>query len=144
MMSGVPLETCWACNERWNNKFYYMDASCWLFFLSYLSNVRQIITHYFITNYNHHINVWKQHLVAKCVLLPQYRFFCLPKHLKIWLTTTEVLLLLFSRNRGVTLTPPTTSSADVKERVELYLYSPYGTLWYNLGWTSPFTFSRKG
>jgi hypothetical protein len=23
MMSGMPLEACWAFNERWNNKFYY-------------------------------------------------------------------------------------------------------------------------
>ena len=23
MMSGVPLETCWAFNKLWNNKFYY-------------------------------------------------------------------------------------------------------------------------
>jgi len=21
IMSGMPLETCWAFNERWNNKF---------------------------------------------------------------------------------------------------------------------------
>jgi hypothetical protein len=35
MMSGVPLETCWAFNERWNNKFYYKDASCWLFLLNH-------------------------------------------------------------------------------------------------------------
>jgi hypothetical protein len=34
-MSGVPLETCWAFNERWNNKFYYKVASCWLFLLSH-------------------------------------------------------------------------------------------------------------
>jgi hypothetical protein len=34
MMSGVPLETCWAFNERWNDKFYYRVASCWLFLLS--------------------------------------------------------------------------------------------------------------
>jgi hypothetical protein len=33
MMSGVPLETCWAFNERWNNKFNYKVASCWLFLL---------------------------------------------------------------------------------------------------------------
>jgi len=32
-MSGMPLETCWAFNERWNNKFYYKVASCWLFLL---------------------------------------------------------------------------------------------------------------
>jgi len=30
-MSGMPLETCWALNERWINKFYYKVASCWLF-----------------------------------------------------------------------------------------------------------------
>jgi hypothetical protein len=34
MMNGMPLETCWAVNERWNNKFCYMVASCWLFLLS--------------------------------------------------------------------------------------------------------------
>ena len=31
MMSGTPLETCWAFNERWNNESYYKVASCWLF-----------------------------------------------------------------------------------------------------------------
>jgi hypothetical protein len=35
MMSGVPLETCWAFNEQWNNKFYYKVTSCWLFILSH-------------------------------------------------------------------------------------------------------------
>ena len=34
MMSGMPLETCWAFNERWINKFYYKFASWWLFLLS--------------------------------------------------------------------------------------------------------------
>jgi len=33
MMSGMPLETCWAFNKRWDNKFYYKVASCWLFLL---------------------------------------------------------------------------------------------------------------
>jgi hypothetical protein len=32
MMSGVPLETCWAFNKLWNNKFYYKAASCWYFY----------------------------------------------------------------------------------------------------------------
>jgi len=31
-MSGMPLETCWAFNKRWNNKFYYKAASCWYFY----------------------------------------------------------------------------------------------------------------
>jgi hypothetical protein len=35
MMSGVPLETCWAVNECWNNIFRYKVASCWLFILRY-------------------------------------------------------------------------------------------------------------
>jgi len=35
MMSGVPLEICWAFNERWNNKFCYKVASCWLFLLNH-------------------------------------------------------------------------------------------------------------
>jgi len=34
MMSGMPLETCSAVNERWNYKFCYKVASCWLFLLS--------------------------------------------------------------------------------------------------------------
>ena len=35
MMSGIPLETCSAFNERWNNKFCYKVASCWLFLLNH-------------------------------------------------------------------------------------------------------------
>ena len=35
MMSGMPLETCWAFNEQWNNGFYYRVAFCWLFLLSH-------------------------------------------------------------------------------------------------------------
>jgi hypothetical protein len=31
--------------------------------------------------------------------------------------------------------PPTPSSAEVKERAELYLYSPSGPSWPVLGWT---------
>jgi hypothetical protein len=31
--SDVPLETCWAFNKRWNNKFYYKVSFCWLFLL---------------------------------------------------------------------------------------------------------------
>jgi hypothetical protein len=33
MMSGMPLETCWAFSERWNKEFYYKVATCWLFIL---------------------------------------------------------------------------------------------------------------
>ena len=35
MMCDIPLETCWACNELWNNKFRYQIASCWLLLLSH-------------------------------------------------------------------------------------------------------------
>jgi hypothetical protein len=34
-MGSMPLETCRAFNERWNNTFYYKTASCWLFLLSH-------------------------------------------------------------------------------------------------------------
>jgi len=32
MMSGVPLETCWAFNKLWNNMCYSKAASCWYFY----------------------------------------------------------------------------------------------------------------
>jgi hypothetical protein len=35
------------------------------------------------------------------------------------------------------LWPPTPSSAEVKERVELYIYSPSGPSWPVIGWTLP-------
>jgi hypothetical protein len=45
MMSGGPLETCWAFNERRNNKFYYKVASCWLFLLRTVTNyANQVVT----------------------------------------------------------------------------------------------------
>ena len=34
MMSDIPLETYWAFNVLWNNKFRYQVASCWLLLLS--------------------------------------------------------------------------------------------------------------
>jgi hypothetical protein len=41
--------------------------------------------------------------------------------------------------RGVDHPPP--SSAEVKEGLELYLYSPPGPSWPVIGWTVPFTFT---
>jgi hypothetical protein len=35
IMRIMPLETCWAFIERWNNKFCYKVASCFLFLLSH-------------------------------------------------------------------------------------------------------------
>ena len=35
--------------------------------------------------------------------------------------------------------PPTPSSAEAKERIELYLYSPSGPSWHVIVWTSPLT-----
>jgi hypothetical protein len=39
MMSGVLLETCWAFNKRWNNKFYYKVASSCSFILIFSYHV---------------------------------------------------------------------------------------------------------
>jgi hypothetical protein len=44
--------------------------------------------------------------------------------------------------RGVDHPPP--SSAEVKERVELYLYSPSGSSWPVLGWTLPLPLLVEG
>jgi hypothetical protein len=42
MMSGVPLESCWAIKKLWNDEFYYKAASCWYFYwpihISWLSS----------------------------------------------------------------------------------------------------------
>ena len=43
-----------------------------------------------------------------------------------------------SKAAGAWRWPPTPSSAEVKERVELCLYSPAGPSWAVLGWTLPF------
>ena len=40
-------------------------------------------------------------------------------------------------NPGSGVDHPPTSSAEIKERVELYLYSPSGTSWPVIGWTLP-------
>jgi len=41
------------------------------------------------------------------------------------------------KSAGAWLCPPTPSSAEAKERVELNLYSPLGPSWPVLGWTLP-------
>ena len=42
MMSDIPLETCWAFNVLWNNKFRYQVASCWLLLLSDAFNLKPL------------------------------------------------------------------------------------------------------
>jgi hypothetical protein len=67
IMSGMPLETCWAFNEQWNNKFYYKVASCWLFLLSHTTMHGSMNTNFFkyvpmyIACGNLMINVDQQH-----------------------------------------------------------------------------------
>jgi len=45
------------------------------------------------------------------------------------------------KTAGTLRWPPTPSGSQVKERVELYLYSLSGPSWPVLGWTVPFTFT---
>jgi hypothetical protein len=40
MMGSVLPETCWATKKHWNNKFYYMFASCWFFLWVLYYNAR--------------------------------------------------------------------------------------------------------
>ena len=49
----------------------------------------------------------------------------------------KVLGLSRGKEAGTWHWPPTPSSAEVKESLELYLYSPYGPLWPVLGWSLP-------
>jgi hypothetical protein len=46
---------------------------------------------------------------------------------------------LWSKAAGAWRWPPTPSSAEVKERVQLNLYSPFGPSWPVVGWPLPFT-----
>jgi hypothetical protein len=53
-MNGMPLETCWALNKRWNNKFCCKVASCWLFLLIHTGmhgsmNIKNIYSFFAVT-----------------------------------------------------------------------------------------------
>jgi hypothetical protein len=50
---------------------------------------------------------------------------------------TKEFLFTKKNNFGTLSLIPTPSSAEVKEKVELYLYSPYGPSWPVVGWTLP-------
>ena len=53
MISDIPLETCWAFNVLWSNKFRYQVASCWLFILSYTTMHGSINIKFTISNFNY-------------------------------------------------------------------------------------------
>ena len=44
---------------------------------------------------------------------------------------------------GLGVNHPPLTSAKVKERIQLYLYPPFGSSWPVLGWTLPFTSNTK-
>jgi hypothetical protein len=46
MISGLPLETCYVFNKRWNNKFCYKVASCWLFLLNHIGLYSTFLENY--------------------------------------------------------------------------------------------------
>jgi hypothetical protein len=59
MMSGMPLETCWAFIERWNSKFYYNVAYCWLFLLSHTTmHASMIITYAILKVYELIVDIY--------------------------------------------------------------------------------------
>ena len=74
MMRGVPLETCWAFNERWNNKFCYKVASCWLFLLNHtmMHGTMNIKKNIYIYIY---IYIYQSRGVG-CVILCGNRCYC--------------------------------------------------------------------
>jgi len=69
-----PLETRWAFNERWNNKFYYKVASCWLFLLSHTTmcgsmNIKVLPYSFFtdimVGHHGHHTSHWQNGFIIQ-------------------------------------------------------------------------------
>jgi hypothetical protein len=138
-MSGVPLETCWAFNERRNNKLCYKVAS-WLFLLNHTT------MHGFINSKLKNVFLlcllWKCGPGSSVGIATDYglegpgiesrwgvRFSASVQtgsgaHPASCTMGTESFPKVKS-GRGVT-TPHPPSSAVGHERVELYLYSPNG------------------
>ena len=52
-------------------------------------------------------------------------------------------VFLGCKGAGAWRWPPTPSGSGVKERVELHLYSSYGSSWPVIGWSLPFTLNYK-
>jgi len=79
MMSGMQLETCWAFNEQWNNKFCYKVASCWLFLL-----IHQFLFTVFsmTTLFANLINKWlkfrvlQDYVILSCYCVTSTNVFC--------------------------------------------------------------------
>jgi hypothetical protein len=92
MMGGVPLETCWAFNEWWNNKFCYKVASCWLFLLDclFIYLVRLFYLHESLHTWEQvHFGTHNYALacaVIRILVQAHYCYFC----------TITILVLFFS------------------------------------------------
>ena len=63
MMSNIPLETCWAFNVLWNNKFRYQAASCWLLLMSHTTMRRSINIKKKKHQVQFYLTVWEQLMV---------------------------------------------------------------------------------
>jgi len=57
--------------------------------------------------------------------------------------TMGTWVFTWGKAAGTWRLPPTPSIAEVKERVELYLYSPYGPSWPVLSWNLPLPLHLK-
>jgi len=87
MVGGVSPETCWAIKKHWNNKFYYMVASCWFFlwdlsvFLSdvnFLGNILQCCLYCILTLWIfclHGVRFLVPCIFSKALSLPQYQYW---------------------------------------------------------------------
>jgi hypothetical protein len=65
MMRGVSLETCWAIDKHWNNKFYYTVTSCWLFLYDLYYDAR-IHEHQVYQTSTCLVDVFSWEVVPKC------------------------------------------------------------------------------
>ena len=103
MMSGIPLETCWAFNERWNNKFCYKVASCWFFYWiiirctdPWILNLKIIMQYlYCVPNKERYKNLFSQIQICQdfSASQPNFYFGCRSWNqnsiIKVWIMLEE-------------------------------------------------------
>jgi len=70
MMSGVPLETCWASNKLLNNTFYYEAASCCYFYwVIYDARIHEYQIYWYFVSY------WNQTVISHWKWTPNVPWF---------------------------------------------------------------------
>jgi hypothetical protein len=133
----MKIKICWSLGG-----LYVKMCGCFVIFVHWWVQSKVIIKlccwqnyqRYFTFVYNHfqrYKNIWTICIYPGDRILVGARF-CAPVQTD---SIQWVRVFPGGNAAGVWHWPPTTSSTDVKERVELYLYSPCGHSWPVLEWT---------